>query len=142
MKTRELILIVAAICVAGFVVAAFTVPVLPKSQPFNLSRTLPTGTTSFNGQLGCGPNVTVREVFPSNGIVRYWITQNETGASVNIWTDSVGIQGFMNTGYGGVSAGSFTSGNGVYTFVFQACGSTPTVSLGFWGGTNYSTPLL
>jgi len=152
MKTRLLVFIVVAICVAGFLVGAFLVPVLPRSQPFNLSRTLPTGTTYFNGQIGCGPNETVRVSFPANGAISYWITQNATDASVNIWGNSISVSVsplgenmgsssfFLNTGSPGSSHGSMSSGE--YTFVFQACGSAPTVSLGFWGVTNYSAPLL
>jgi len=152
MKTRVLVFIVVVICVAGFLVVALTVPVLPRSQPFNLSRTLPTGTNFFNGQTGCGPNETVREAFPANGVIAYWITQNATDASVNIWGSSLSVSSFpfmgsfgwssffLSTGSPGGSSGSMSSGE--YTFVFQACGSTPTVSLGFWGVTNYSAPLL
>jgi hypothetical protein len=140
MKTRLLALIVGLICVSGFLLAAFIVPVLPRSQPFNLSRTLLTGTNYSNGQSGCGSNETVREAFPPDGIVSYRIAQNQTNDSVNLWTYSDWSYSFMNIGYGGGLNGTFSSDD--YTFVFQACGSTPTVSFGFWGSTDYSVPLL
>ncbi len=140
MTTRIVVLLVAVACVAIFLAIASTVPVFQRSQPFDLSRTLPTGTASFNGQSGCGPNETVRESFPSNGIVSYWITQNGSDGSVNIQGTYASGSFFMSTGFGGISQGSFPGG--AYTFVFQACGPTPTVSLGFWGVTNYSAPLL
>lgn len=143
MRTRLLILIVAVVCAAGILAATFTAPVLPKSQPFNLSRSLPTGTTYFNGMPNCGPNETIGEDFPSNGIVSYRIVQNETDASVNIGRVSVSgasfSSSFLSTGYG-AAQGTFSSGE--YSFVFKACGPMATVSLGFWGVTNYSAPLL
>lgn len=131
--------------IAATTIVVLTVPVLPHSQPFNLSRDLPTGTSSFNGQLGCGSNQTVPVVFPANGVVSFRITQNETGATVDIWmtSDTGGVYSFLNTGGGGGGEyGRFSSGDGRFTFVFQACGPTPTVVLGFWGETNYSAPLL
>jgi len=140
MKTRLWVVIITGICVSGFLIAAFTVPVLPRSQPFNLSQTLPTGTTHSNGQTGCGSNVTVQETFPADGMVSYRITQNQTNASVNLWTYSDWGSSFVNIGYGSGTNGSFSSD--AYTFVFQACGSTPTVSIGFWGVTNYWVPFL
>ncbi len=141
---RRVVVIIAVVAVAAAVALVLTVPSFPRSQPFNLSRSLPTGTAYSNGQFGCGPTVTVRGNFPANGQVSYWITQHESGASVNIniTSDSGGGYTFLNTGSGGHEHGNFPSGDGRFTFVFQACGPTPTVPLGFWGVTNYSAPFL
>jgi hypothetical protein len=102
-------------------------------QPFDLSQTLPTGTGYSNAQVGCGPNVTVVYSFPTNGLVTYNMAQNQTGATVNIWASSASVDFFDGTGSGHI-AGTFSSGK--YTFVFQACGPSASVSLGFWGTTN------
>jgi hypothetical protein len=148
MKIREVVLIAASIGIGVFVIAAVTLPALPGSHSFNLSRTLPTGTTYFNGQPNCGPNETARMEFPSNGVINYWITQNESDASVNIWWQPALVlsfgsasftASFLSTGFGH-DQGNLPSGD--YTIVFKACGPTTTVSLGFWGVANYSVPLL
>jgi hypothetical protein len=140
MASRLLVVILAVACVAGFLAIATTYPAFARSQPFDLSRTLPTGTATSNGQLDCGPNVTVQQGFPESGTVWYWITLNGTGVSVNIWGTSSSSYIFFSTGSPGYSQGTLPGGS--YTFVFQACGSTPTVALGFWGYTNYTAPLL
>ena len=140
MQARILASIIAVLCVLGVLLAAVIVPVVPRSQPFDLSQILPTGTKVSNGQEGCGSNQTVSETFPADGVVSYWIAQNQTNASVNLWTYSDWSSSFVNIGYGGGLNGTFSSDT--YTFIFQACGSAPTVSIGFWGVTNYVVPLL
>jgi hypothetical protein len=140
MRRRLILLIVVVGCAGAFLLAALFLPALPRSQPFDLSRTLSTGTTTSDGQANCGPNETIRVSFPSDGIVSFWMAQNLTNASVNLWTYSDWSYAFVTLGPGGSLNGTFSSDD--YTFVFQACGSTPTVSLGFWGITNYLVPLL
>lgn len=142
MQKRLLVALVAAVAIAVTLVILLLVPVVPRTGTFDLSQTLPTGSSAFNGQIDCGSNVTVAAVFPSDAIVSYRITQNESHASVNIWMLGGGVSLFENSGYGGSISGNFTSGNGHFSFVFQACGPTPTVSLGFWGSTHYSVPIL
>jgi hypothetical protein len=143
MRARELVLIISAICAGGFLLAALTAPAVGVSQAFNLSRTLPTGSTYFNGNPNCGPNETVHADFPANGMVSFWTTQNETDASVDIWMDtSSGFSAgntFLSTGQGHTH-GTVSSGD--FIIVFKACGPTKTVSFGFWGVANYSVPLL
>ena len=147
MRAQELVLTILAICAGGFLLIAFTVPAVARSQSFNLSRSLPTGSEYFNGNPNCGPNETVYADFPSNGMITFWTAQNESGASVDIWMDSSSLgplgasteSSFLSTGQGH-SHGTASSGD--FTIVLKACGPTSTVSLGFWGVANYSVPLL
>jgi hypothetical protein len=139
MKTGTVLLVVVAICAGVVLLFATAVPVDPHSQSFNLSRSLPTGSTYFNGASNCGPNETFRVIFPSPGTLSYQVTQNESGATVDVWWESSTTYSFESTGTGG---GSGTMSSGDYTITLKGCGPTPTVSLGLWGTVNYTTPLL
>ncbi len=142
-RGRLLFAIIAVVVVAGVVIALVVVPVVPRTQMFNLSRNLPTGTTYFNGYFGCGSNVTITHPFPANGVVTYDLTQNESDATVNVWILGPGASySFVSTGGPGSGVGTFTTGNGQITVVLKACGPGPTVGLGFWGSTQYRIPVL
>lgn len=109
-----------------------------QSRSFNLTASYPTGNASYNGQLGCGPNITKTVTFPAPGIMSFNITQAQYGASVNIWIFGAGGFSFMNSGGGpGGSWGWMEYANGTFHFGFIACGPTPTVTLGFWGIVTY-----
>jgi len=108
-----------------------------QSRPFNLSASFPTGNTSYNGQLDCGPNITETVTFPAPGIMNYNLTQNQSGASVNIWMVYSNGYNFQNTGGPGQGRGTTEYVDGTFHFGFIACGPSPTVSLGFWGTVAY-----
>ncbi|MGI0128789.1 MAG: hypothetical protein ACREEC_01310 [Thermoplasmata archaeon] len=109
-----------------------------QSRPFNLSGSFPTGNASYNGQLDCGSNVTENVTFPAPGILYYNITQNLSGASVNVWIVYPGGYSFQASGSPGHGGGSIGYNLGSFHFGFIACGSTPTVALGLWGTVVYS----
>jgi hypothetical protein len=139
---RRVFVVAITVAVVGVTLATlFLVPAIPKLQAFDLSRTLPTGTTYFNGQEGCGTNVTISDPFPANGIVTYSVVQLQPRADVNIWFFGPGSYSFVSTGMGS-GHGQFSTGSGEFTVVLKACGPGPTVSLGFWGNTTYLAPVL
>ena len=139
MKRRVLAIIVAAACVAVTLVVVFAVPIVPHSEPFNLSQTLSTGSTAFNGYPDCGPNVTTHLDYPSTGTISYRMAQNDSDATVDVWWISDDSYAFESTGMG-TDQGTMTSGD--YTITMKGCGPDPTVSLGLWGFVNYTAPLV
>jgi hypothetical protein len=139
MKISTILLVALSLTVGVVLLFAIAVPVVPHSKPFNFSRSLPTGSSYFNGAPDCGPNETIRAYFPSPGLISYQITQNDSDATVDVWWVSANTQSFQSTGFGG---GTGTMSSGDYTITFKGCGPTPTVSIGLWGTVNYTTPLL
>ena len=113
-----------------------------QSRTFDLSRVLPTGSGEFNGQFGCGANQTVNVTLPGPAVMYYNASQNESGASVNVWI-SVGNPGFQNaflsTGEGRISGEIGYPYVETFHFTFMACGPGASVGLGFWGTVEYST---
>jgi len=108
---------------------------------FSLPEALPTGTMNASNPGGCGANRSDFLSFPAHARLYYYVSVNESDARVNYW-----ILGVSSP----PEAGTVTSGNefggdieleavgATIQFVFQGCGSTFTVPLGFWG--NYTLP--
>lgn len=139
---RRVVLVVLAVAIAAAALAALLLaPVVPRVQPFDLSGALPTGTSYFNGQERCGPNVTISNPFPSDGAVSYNYAQNETGADVNIWILTAGTSVFTSSGSGS-GHGELTTGFGSNSITFKGCGPGASVDIAFWGSTHYSGPVL
>ena len=100
---------------------------------FNLSQSLPTGTSTVNGQLDCGSNVTVTLTVPAVSTVYYNMSVNTSGGSANVWESIDSSHGFVEVTYGGGVQGAMDGVRGTITFTAQGCGPTPTVAFGLWG---------
>jgi len=142
---RRAYLVLISVGVAAAVLAVLLLaPVIPTVKTFNFSGQFPTGTTYFNGQERCGPNVTISDAFPLGSDVKYSYAQNESGADVNIWMIGPGFFSFDSTGGPGSGHGELRSeaGLGSVSLIFKACGPGPVVDLGFWGNASYFAPVL
>jgi len=102
---------------------------------FDLSRTLPTGTINATNPLGCGMNETDFLSLPASAVVHYYVTVNQSGDRAHLWVTGEGSPANVTITYGNETQSSFTVGGVVatVTFVFQGCGPTANVPLGFWG---------
>lgn len=102
---------------------------------FDLSRNLPTGTVNASNPLGCGVNQTDFVSFPASAVVHYYLTVNQSADRAHLWLTGEGPPTNETILYGNATQGAFTVGNvaSTATFVFQGCGPTPLVPLGFWG---------
>lgn len=105
------------------------------SSVFNFSQNLPTGTTTSNGQQDCGANESASLTVPVESTVFYNLTVNTSGGSANVWDIIGSSHGFQSVSYRGMVHTELVVGISAeqIQFVFQGCGPSPTVALGFWG---------
>ena len=143
---------VAIIAIFAVVIALLTVLAiglyLPKSSSvstpkttFDLPGRLATAPMNSTNPYGCGPNMTDFFTFPAHSFLVYYVSDNASGSRVDYWTLGIGPPSPVTiVRYGNLSAGKIPVGSTSATieFLFQGCGTTPTVPLGFWG--NYTLP--
>jgi hypothetical protein len=145
MKTRILISLL-LVAVVSLLLFALTLPVYHLSKPFNLSRNLAAEEPiSSTNPYGCGPKVTVGITFPPYGLVTIYYAESQSTSNVTVWMSSASddVSAHVGTPNGGTGVTTLNTGaDGTYTFVFQACGTSPTVPFSLWGYANYTGPLL
>lgn len=109
---------------------------------FSLPTELPTASINASNPAGCGANRSDFLSFPARSNLYYYVTVNESEARVNYWVLRVNATPVTSTvSYGNESRGNLVVGDAGATiqFMFQGCGSTPTVPLGFWGNFTLSS---
>ena len=108
---------------------------------FSLPAKLPTASINASNPYGCGGNRSDFLSLPAYSMLYYYVTVNQSGAHVNYWVLGAGAAPGTNTvSYGNESRGHFglSRAGATIQFVFQGCGTTTTVPLGFWG--NFTLP--
>lgn len=108
---------------------------------FGLPAELPTAPINASNPYGCGANRSDFFSLPADSRLYYYVTVNASDARINYWVLGVNATPRATTVLFGVESSGNVHLTGVgatLQFVFQGCGSTRTVPLGFWG--NFTLP--